>query len=698
MLSYTAAGEPWIEMRWLFCLLQYLTMEGLGPAALLLLKWLAVVVGFGTVVLAVVRRRTLVCTGLVLGLALLASSQRFLVRPELVSFALFGSFVFIVDRWRRRGGRTIWLLPLLQVVWVNTHPLFIFGPLVAGLLLIVVASGAPVSGGSSAAPARGRTSTAVAVFGATALACLANPYGVKGLLIPLHQITQLSVSVYREVITEFRSPFALDPTSTALACYWVLVILCVLSALVNLRRLDAFWLLLCASQLVLSMLSVRNLPLFCLAAVPFIVDNLERSSRFEAFPARALTLGRRVVASGVVVTSVWFSMELFTDRFSVRQNDSKQFGSGVAAFRYPVGAVDFIERQELEGRIFSTLLEGSYLVSRDKPVFADSRGDVYSDALLSRFLEVQRNPRAWEAAVRQYDIRIVVANLRTLFIRLLQRSGQWSLVYFDDVAAVFVRADSVQGLEAIDAPQEFDASIARIRAELPPLHPWDETGPFQRVSIPKPYLALADFLFLFGQWPSAETMLLEARRASPFVRGIPQRLAALMELAGDDGRLIDYARQALEQLPDDPETQLRIGRALLRQGDLPAAEHWLSRAVAARPQQAQPWVFLARVYLEQQNLPQAARALERAVALAPQRVVHRHDLARVQLLLGQEGVARGLLEDALRLEPGNVAVLRDLAALLVRQGDPTAARALIDGALVRAPDDTDLLRIREELE
>lgn len=699
VFSYTAAGHPWIELRWLFCLGEFHVMNQLGPGALVLLKWLAVIAALVLVSLPALRGRLTVAAGATWAIALLASSQRMFVRPELATYVFFAVFVWILDRHRRLGGRWVWTLPVLQVLWVNTHTLFILGPILVGLLLAAAAARAAWRGEDDGRrAARRRLVPLAGVLAAVLAACLLNPWGLEGLLFPARLFAQIRGTAFKEAIGEFRSPFVYGTAFTAVIYYQILIGIAAVTALASWRRLDGFWSLLCLSQLYLSAQAIRNLPLFSLAAVPFVLVHLDRSPVWSRpLVVRWLPAVRRLGALAVAALCGWYVLEMATDRFYVRQNDTNQFGIGIAEHRYPVRAAGFLEQAVPEGRVFGTLFENSYLIHAGRQVFMDPRLEVYGEPLFRRFLLIQRDRGAWRQAVAEFDIRAALVDLQAPAAALLVDEPGWDLAYFDEVAAVFVKDAGGLGLVPIRDPLSFARALARVREELPHPVPYGRLGLFERVRSAGPYLAVADFLLICGQADAAETFLDDAQTASPRVPGMPLRRAALAELRGDWAKVQEHAVAGLALEPADARLQLKLGTALYRTGDKAGARTWLTRAVVQLPDRALAWGMLGNLHTAEGAFEEAARCYENAVELSPGTAVYRLNLAQVQAKLGRPREAIASLAAALELEPRNPRILRDLALVYSALGDAASARRYVERGLAVAPDDPHLIELGKRL-
>ncbi len=195
--TFGSAGQPWVDVHWLFQVGLTLAFGAFGVAGTILLAAAgasgAVVAGFG------LRHREwpawIVAAAWLPGVLL--ASTRFDPRPEIVTLVCLSAFFGILLRARQAPG-WLWVLVPIEVLWVNTHGLFVLGPWMLVLFLIdrAIVGGEP--------PWRRLWMPSLAV----GLACLANPYGLRGVLLPLELFPKLTEAggAYKAYIGEFMSP------------------------------------------------------------------------------------------------------------------------------------------------------------------------------------------------------------------------------------------------------------------------------------------------------------------------------------------------------------------------------------------------------------------------------------------------------------------------------------------------------------
>jgi len=211
--TFTRAGEPWIDLHWIFQVGVSWIHERGGVPALTLAK--CVITCAALLLLITARRRTWPIWAMILAWlpALLVLSGRMYVRPETLSLLYLSIFLAVLCRWDRRPWLA-WLLPFVQAAWVNSHGLFVLGPIVLGFGLIDAALRSRSFGGDR----RRWWAIVSSSCAATGLACLLNPYGIHGALYPLELASTMSNPVFADSIAELQS----IPLFISRAGLWVL--------------------------------------------------------------------------------------------------------------------------------------------------------------------------------------------------------------------------------------------------------------------------------------------------------------------------------------------------------------------------------------------------------------------------------------------------------------------------------------------
>jgi tetratricopeptide (TPR) repeat protein len=191
--SFGSADRPWIDLQWIFQILLALSYRAAGVAGMTLLAAAACSATLLIVLCTTVRGPRSWLIALIWLPALLLLSTRVQPRPEVFSLLFTATYVTILDRCDRRPGLA-WLLPPVQVVWVNMHSLFILGP---ALMAAYVAGAGKRRWGHV-----GLASVAVVA------ACLVNPYGIRGALFPLELLPKITAwgGPYKAYIGEFHDP------------------------------------------------------------------------------------------------------------------------------------------------------------------------------------------------------------------------------------------------------------------------------------------------------------------------------------------------------------------------------------------------------------------------------------------------------------------------------------------------------------
>jgi hypothetical protein len=454
--TFTLGDRPYVDTSWGYQVLLALVERAAGAPGMVL--WhVALVVATFALVWATARLGpgSAPVTAALLLIGGLAAEPRFEIRPEVLSYFLLALVLFLLQRHAVGRRAPLALLPVLFLLWVNVHALFVVG---LGALACFVA-------GAWLRERRLDRRLAAWALASVAVTPL-NPYGVEALRFPLTLATRMERdNVFAEHIGEFASPlhyllsdqlrFYFWPT---IACLVFLVFaLAAIRGLIKLRRHES--LLLCAVFVPLALVMVRNVPLLVVACLPGtgwgLAVLLPRAVRPAA--GRLGRLGRALPS----LLALPLSLCVVHDAYYVAARRTERFGLGWNRLALPIGAAEYAEQAGLGDGILNHLNFGGYLMWRlSVPVFIDGRLEVVGEEFFRYYQRTLGSAPALEACVARYGIRWIVFPyaLRPDLLAALSRDGRWALAYFDHLAAVFVRTDGPALLAdppvlALDRPQ-----------------------------------------------------------------------------------------------------------------------------------------------------------------------------------------------------------------------------------------------------
>jgi len=711
--SYTAYGLPWVDIQWLFQVGASLLFDAGGFAAL---TYAAAILLTGLFLFLHRRGRRILAaaapegwaphpalvtsaSAAVVLLAALAAQERFLTRPEVLSWwflalVLAGLDAAAVAVTAARRRLILWgALPLIALVWVNVQSLFILGPAMTALALIaalshVVRPGGAVAGSAMSAPAWVSSLTGAADLLASlalqAVAALANPHGARAIRLPFDQFFDHlgGSTLLATTIAEFRPTLSSDLTTPSIVAFWVLAGVTAIGLAASLRRARFLDLLVAGATFYLALRARRNIPIFAIAAVPVLL----RSARAALVGVSVRRPGRvlNCLAPAVVaVAAITLAAGVVSNRFHLLVPTERWFGVGPIPYYFPDEAAAFVAGAALPGQVFHPLATGGFLVRTwqgDRRVFIDGRNDPYLHGVLETYLRAVADPEMFEAAVRKYQITAVLwPHQRAIegraLLQWLAGGHGWVLVHLDPGAAVYARqevltpgAPALAALPGNRPPAELHAFLRQRLAE----QPYD--GP------PIREIALAEYLGITGDAVGAESFLREAIARLPRSAVLRYKLGLALDRLGRRGEARAAFMLAADLDPGLAVADGALGAMALDDSDMDEAERRLARARRGSDATPRTLVAWARL-LEARGLArEAATAWDAALEAAPANDAVLMGAARFHARRGEEGVASDLYDRLLRRDPEQPAAALERAILLERAGRATEALAGLGAA------------------
>jgi hypothetical protein len=423
--SFTAQGTPWMACEWLGETLLAAVHGARGLRGLMALDiTLGAAVLLALYALASLRSRNSKAAFVTCALLLPLIAVSFSLRPQMLGYFFLILTLIILERFRQGRAGTLWLLPPLFLVWVNTHGSFVVGLFALGVYgvcgLVKIRWGGLESIRWMAAQ-RLRLSL---VFLASLIALAVTPYGTKLAGYPM------DMALLQPVVVASIQEWEPMPFNLLFGKLFLALLVAFLLAQVILR---STWqlaeLTLFLAGVVAACLHAR----FLLVFVPFCA------------PLFAVILSRwippydpgkdKYVLNALLITAVVVGVSRF---FPSRA----QLESRVAE-HCPVKALRYLEQHPPPRPMFNNHGFGGFLIyaldGRNK-VFTDGRNDLYErTGVLTDYGSIARVAPSALPLLRAYNVQSCLIERDEPLGTLLAASSEWEKVYEDKLSILFVR-------------------------------------------------------------------------------------------------------------------------------------------------------------------------------------------------------------------------------------------------------------------
>jgi hypothetical protein len=335
--------------------------------------------------------------------------------------------LLVLDRFQRTG-KGLWLLPPLFALWINLHGSWVFGVIV---LALTIASGLLEGEWGLVVALRwtpGELKKLLLALAASLAALFVNPFGYKLVLYPYTLLLrQQGVMQYLE---EWQ-PVDFSAVNGKLAL--VLIFALLVAALFSRRQWRLDEVLLMAFALWEALSHVRFLFFAGLVLAPILAP------RLKLFPPYERELDKPWLNAAIMAAIVGSLIFFFPSVAQLQQKVDEQ---------YPTAALDFMQRQQLNGRIFNQYAWGGYMewnAPELKP-FIDGRADIFVyNGVFEDFLRATALKHSLEI-LDKYKIDYVLLPPKEPLEYLLDHSSTWRLTYSDKVAVLFERTPAAAGV------------------------------------------------------------------------------------------------------------------------------------------------------------------------------------------------------------------------------------------------------------
>lgn len=369
-------------------------------------------------------------------------------RPQILSFLLFSCVLYIFYDFRK-GGRSIYFLPLFMLLWANLHGGFILGVLLiltislAELLKVLFKDKSVLFKNSSLSKEKLKI---LIIFSIISVAVsLLNPNHYKTFLFPLIQQQSLFAN-----IEEYHKPMLYE-----YHLYWFMLVLVIIYILISIKKksLDITELFLSFIVILPSLNSIRYIIFFALGTSVFLAYTISNSSTWvkEWRPVKKLFNNLEFLKIKGYISLLLAIVFFITLISTIISGQILKFD--VREKLYPSDAAAFIQKNNIPGNIFNLFNWGSYLIWRLSPdyrVFIDGRclnetAIFHYNQILKAEKGNKHNILLWEKLLNAYDVNFILTSAVSSsgniipLVDMLYVSSGWELIYGDGKSLIFLR-------------------------------------------------------------------------------------------------------------------------------------------------------------------------------------------------------------------------------------------------------------------
>lgn len=477
LFSYTNPDFPFINTHWLFEVFVFFASQTIGLPALLILKIIIFLISIYLVLKIIPKENNILL--LPIGFIFLhVLRERTELRPEIFSFLFTAGILYILEKYLRGPTKLIYLLPAVQLLWINTHIYFFVGLTLQAIFLVHSGyqnlrfyQNVPESGNKG-----GNIKLLGLIFLLSVTVSLINPNGLTGFLYPLN-VTEN----YGYTIVENQTMFLLEsigfrnPNFLFVKISLAIIILSVLIAFWK-RKFEVKNILLAGFGMILALMNVRSFPYLVFLSLPATLQNFgpikDRFTKTLIF-----------IFSGLLILESYFYLS--GDYYRSKDDDSKP---RLTLSESGKKALDFVVSHNLPNPIYNNFDIGSYIFYRGYPryrVFVDGRPEAYPKEFFSQvYIPTQSDYSRFKNLEDKLEFKTIIFSITDqtpwgkAFLISVTKDSDWKTVYIDDFMIILVKSDVLasQGVSLKDTPLDlakldpaaysYDSHISYLRISL----------------------------------------------------------------------------------------------------------------------------------------------------------------------------------------------------------------------------------------
>lgn len=431
--SFRTVGFPSFPHEWLSQVLLSLAHDLLGLSGVVILTALVVTAAWA-VVYSEARRRTnnLFITLIVTTIGIAVSMIHVLPRPHIFTYLFTAVWIVILEWISQDKPRQWWLLPIVMLLWVNMHGMFVLGIIIWGIYI----AGSFLDTPSRAWLTQQRTLPMFLAGITSLLATFLSPSGIKiwGAIASLGSNSYITSHIPEYQSANFHMPETWP--------FLLLLALTIIGFGRSQNKIAWRYVLLAESFAMVAIYTSRMLPLFAIVTVPIAASALGDWVNSEFPDSRFRIMEKNIGQTNTASNGAIWLLVIFVAAVLIFQSgktiDAQGKGNVFDDRFFPVAAVNWLNAHPQQGHMFNEFDWGGYLLLKLEPrqqIFMDGHTHIYGEALTREYETVVTLGNDWKKILDKYQVQWAIVRLNSPIAHALE-DIHWNILYQDETAII----------------------------------------------------------------------------------------------------------------------------------------------------------------------------------------------------------------------------------------------------------------------
>jgi hypothetical protein len=440
LVSYTNPTFPFINHHWLFEVLVYLGSIHVGIEAMLVLKILILLFSLFVILLIAQKKKSVLLLPIAF-IFLHLMRDRIDLRPEIFSYLFTAITYYFLEKFERTETKLIYIIPLISLLWVNTHIYFPVGLFLQAVFVGQLFFQKYIFKKRDASTLR-KFKTLTTVFVISIFVTLINPNFINGALYPFTVFNNYGVTVAENQSIFVRENGDINSMDHDYLFFIMSLFIIIFSFLTNLMKekysFKNFALTLLG--LGLACQAIKGFPYLVFISLPSVAES------FNFIKTKWWTKVLNGIVVILILIEAYFYLSSMYYNLTFKPNNPT-----LTAIQDEQSAMDFVLKHNLTQPIFNNYGTGGYILYRSYPkykVFVDERPEAYPASFFKNtYFPMLENYSLFKKEESKYKFQTIFFTIddQTLgaitFLNAITKDSNWKIVYLDQYMIIFVKTN-----------------------------------------------------------------------------------------------------------------------------------------------------------------------------------------------------------------------------------------------------------------